>query len=69
MAACPWLIELIVCDLVLLRKCSTYLGIVLSIAALGAIARLIVGGALVDCSRYLVAMFSWASVNANSPLL
>jgi hypothetical protein len=42
------MVELIVCDLVPLRERGTYLGIVLSVAALGAIAGPIVGGALAE---------------------
>lgn len=40
------MVELIVCDLVPLKERGTYLGIVLSTAALGAIAGPIVGGAI-----------------------
>jgi MFS family permease len=40
------MVELIVCDLVPLRERGMYLGIVLSVAALGAIAGPVVGGAL-----------------------
>lgn len=39
-------VELIVCDLVPLKERGTYLGIVLSTAALGAIAGPVVGGAI-----------------------
>jgi hypothetical protein len=42
------MVELIVCDLVPLRERGTYLGIVLSVAALGAIAGPIVGGVLAE---------------------
>ncbi|KAF1845153.1 major facilitator superfamily MFS_1 [Cucurbitaria berberidis CBS 394.84] len=42
------MVELIVCDLVPLKERGTYLGVVLSVAALGAIAGPIVGGALAE---------------------
>jgi MFS family permease len=42
------MVELIVCDLVPLKERGTYLGIVLSVAALGAIVGPIVGGALAE---------------------
>jgi MFS family permease len=42
------MVELIVCDLVPLKERGTYLGIVLSVAALGAIVSPVVGGALAE---------------------
>jgi len=44
------MVELIVCDLVPLKERGMYLGIVLSVAALGAIAGPVVGGALAESS-------------------
>ncbi|KAF1976200.1 MFS general substrate transporter [Bimuria novae-zelandiae CBS 107.79] len=44
------MVELIVCDLVPLRERGTYLGIVLSTAALGAIAGPVVGGAIAQAN-------------------
>jgi MFS family permease len=62
------LVELIVCDLVPQRERGKYLGIVLSTAALGAIAGPIVGGALADQNwRWCVACLNvhWSGSAAN----